>query len=105
MSVSSYGMASEVQEPWEIILIWSRMQELCEMLKIWSGLWEIISVGSGFQELQYAMRRAGQNPTDIEVQDLINKIDNGSGTMDFEVINTISSWSTMFWLINITLRR
>ena len=32
------------------------------------------------------MRRAGQNPTDIEVQDLINNIDNGSGTMDFEVI-------------------
>ena len=29
------------------------------------------------------MRRAGQNPTDIEVQDLINKIDNGSGTLDF----------------------
>ncbi len=40
------------------------------------------------QELQYAMRRAGQNPTDIEVQDLINKIDNGSGTMDFEVTNS-----------------
>ena len=37
------------------------------------------------QELQYAMRRAGQNPTDIEVQDMINKIDNGSGTMDFQV--------------------
>ena len=31
------------------------------------------------------MRRAGQNPTDIEVQDMINKIDNGSGTMDFQV--------------------
>ena len=29
------------------------------------------------------MRRAGQNPTDIEVQDLINKIDDGSGTLDF----------------------
>ncbi len=42
---------------------------------------------SVLQELQYAMRRAGQNPTDIEVQDLINKIDNGSGTMDFEVAN------------------
>ncbi len=26
------------------------------------------------QELQYAMRRAGQNPTDVEVQDMINKI-------------------------------
>ncbi len=43
---------------------------------------------SVLQELQYAMRRAGQNPTDIEVQDLINKIDNGSGTMDFEVSNS-----------------
>ena len=37
------------------------------------------------QELQYAMRRAGQNPTDVEVQDLLNNIDNGSGTIDFEV--------------------
>ena len=36
-----------------------------------------------FQDLQYAMRRAGQNPTDVEVQDLINKIDDGSGTLDF----------------------
>ena len=30
------------------------------------------------------MRRAGQNPTDIEVQDLLNKIDNGSGTLNVE---------------------
>ena len=30
------------------------------------------------------MRRAGQNPTDIEVQDMINKIDDGSGGLDFE---------------------
>ncbi|XP_023346987.1 calmodulin-2/4 [Eurytemora carolleeae] len=29
------------------------------------------------------MRRAGQNPTDVEVQDMINKIDDGSGTLDF----------------------
>ena len=36
------------------------------------------------QELQYAMRRAGQNPTDIEVQDMLNKIEDGSGVMDFE---------------------
>ncbi|XP_023347025.1 calmodulin-2/4 [Eurytemora carolleeae] len=28
--------------------------------------------------LQYAMRRAGHNPTDIEVQDLVNKIDTES---------------------------
>ena len=26
------------------------------------------------QELQYAMRRAGQNPTESEVQDMINKV-------------------------------
>ena len=30
------------------------------------------------------MRRAGQNPTDVEVHDMINKIDNGSGVLDFE---------------------
>ena len=30
------------------------------------------------------MRRAGQNPTDVEVHDMINKIDNGSGVFDFE---------------------
>ena len=38
---------------------------------------------NNIKDLQYAMRRAGQNPTDIEVQDLINKIDDGSGTLDF----------------------
>ena len=31
------------------------------------------------------MRRAGQNPTDVEVQDMINQIDDGSGTLDFQV--------------------
>ena len=30
------------------------------------------------------MRRAGQNPTDIEVQDMLNKIDDGSGEIDFQ---------------------
>ena len=32
---------------------------------------------SVLQDLQHAMRRAGHNPTDVEVHDLINKIDNG----------------------------
>ena len=31
------------------------------------------------------MRRCGQNPTDIEVSDIINKIHNDSGSLDFEV--------------------
>ena len=30
------------------------------------------------------MRRAGQNPTDVEVQDIMNKIDDGSGTLNVE---------------------
>ena len=30
------------------------------------------------------MRRAGQNPTDVEVQDMVNKIDDGSGVLDFD---------------------
>ena len=35
--------------------------------------------------LQNAMRRAGINPTDVEVQDMINKIDDGSGVLTFEM--------------------
>ena len=34
---------------------------------------------------QAAMRRCGHNPTDIEVSDIINKIHNDSGSLDFEV--------------------
>ena len=30
------------------------------------------------------MRRAGQNPTGIEVQDMLNKVDDGSGVIDFD---------------------
>ena len=32
------------------------------------------------------MRRAGYNPTDVEVHDLINKIDNGSVEVDTQSI-------------------
>ena len=35
------------------------------------------------QDLQSALRRAGQNPTESEVQDMINKIDDGSATLSF----------------------
>ena len=31
------------------------------------------------------MRRCGHNPTDIEVSDIINKIHDESGSLDFEV--------------------
>ena len=31
------------------------------------------------------MRRAGHNPTDIQVMDIINSIDNESGYLDFQV--------------------
>ena len=30
------------------------------------------------------MRRAGQNPNDMEVQDMVNKIDDESGVLDFD---------------------
>ena len=40
---------------------------------------------------QAAMRRCGQNPTDIEVSDIINKIHDDSGSLDLEVI--------YFWLL------
>ena len=38
-----------------------------------------------FMDIQGAMRRAGHNPTDIEVMDIINKIDNDTGGLDFQV--------------------
>ena len=31
------------------------------------------------------MRRAGRNPTDVEVLDIINKIDDDSGCLNFKV--------------------
>merc|ERR1712179_122038 len=34
-------------------------------------------------DLQSALRRAGQNPTESEVQDMINKIDDGSASLTF----------------------
>ena len=43
-----------------------------------------ISYGPFFQELHAAMRRAGQNPTEAEVQDMINEVDvDGSGYLEF----------------------
>ena len=39
-----------------------------------------ISYGS----LLYAMRRAGVNPTEVEVHDIINRLDDGSGTLTFD---------------------
>ena len=35
------------------------------------------------------MRRAGQNPTDVEVLDIINRIDDGTDCLDFKVTSTI----------------
>ena len=34
---------------------------------------------------QAAMRRCGHNPTDIEVADIINKIHDDTGSLEFEV--------------------
>ena len=31
------------------------------------------------------MRRGGKNPTDVEVTDIINKIDSDTGNIDFQV--------------------
>ena len=36
-----------------------------------------------FQDLQSALRRAGQNPTESEVQDMMNKIDDGTASLAF----------------------
>ena len=38
------------------------------------------------------MRRAGLNPTDVECQDMINQIDDGTGTLDFQVVHCRHMW-------------
>ena len=41
------------------------------------------------QDLQSALRRAGQNPTESEVQDMINKIDDGTASLSFSDFNLL----------------
>ena len=36
------------------------------------------------------MRRAGQNPTESEVQDMVNKVDDGSASLNFEVCTNLN---------------
>ena len=58
---------------WDDAKAW-KLNETWFTKKLWfitDGWWYCM------QELQYAMRRAGQNPTESEVQDMVNKIDDG----------------------------
>ena len=42
------------------------------------------------------MRRAGHNPTDVEVLDIINRIDDESGYLDFQVVKPVSEENNLF---------
>ena len=37
-----------------------------------------------YKSLLSAMRRAGVNPTEVEVHDIINRLDNGTGVLSFD---------------------
>ena len=37
-----------------------------------------------YKSLIFAMRRAGVNPTEVEVHDMINRLDNGTGVLSFD---------------------
>ena len=41
------------------------------------------------RSLLFAMRRVGLNPTDVEVQDVINRIDEENGSLSFSDFSTI----------------
>ena len=43
--------------------------------------WSLLSC---FQELHAAMRRGGQNPTESEVQDMINSVSNGQAQPNWD---------------------
>lgn len=45
------------------------------------------------KELGVVMRSLGQNPTDVELQDMINEVDvDGNGTIDFKEFLTVRVW-------------
>ena len=50
--------------------------------------------------MQGAMRRCGHNPTDIEVSDIINKIHNDTGSLDFEVGTETSKQGCLFTVLH-----
>ena len=37
-----------------------------------------------YSSLIFAMRRAGLNPTEVEVHDIVNRLDDGSGVITFD---------------------
>ena len=49
--------------------------------------------------MKAAMRRAGQNPTDVEIVSIINKYDNDSGYIDFKVSVLILTYTTAIIII------
>ena len=48
------------------------------------------------------MRRAGHNPTDVEVTDIINKIDSDTGNIDFQVILEFVLYNKTGFSMNLT---
>ena len=45
-----------------------------------------------FQSLVWALRRAGYNPTELELMDNMNKVDDGTGTVSFPEFCQILRW-------------
>ena len=61
----------------------TKVREINESREVLTGGAYQLSISS-IQELHAAMRRAGQNPTESEVQDMINSVDvDGSGYVEF----------------------
>ena len=50
------------------------------------------------------MRRAGANPTDVEVLDIINRIDNETGYLDFPVTMILDIQIYRIFLSGVLLR-
>ena len=81
---------------WNTLKYYHNTHEYChDTCKYWVGEYTLrdsqrlikrlkMETNFSFQELHAAMRRAGQNPTEAEVQDMINEVDvDGSGYLEF----------------------
>ena len=50
-----------------------------------------------YKSLLFAMRRAGVNPTEVEVHDIINRLDNGTGVLSFDDFLKVKSSTNLLF--------
>merc|ERR1711936_442060 len=85
--LSSVETVGEIMEDWEVTKLTEIDTQEQEETDFYKGAFDAFDWNKSGRistsDLQSALRRAGQNPTESEVQDMINKIDDGTASLNF----------------------